>query len=705
MAEVQITVRAVDETGGVLDKLSASVGQLQERAHAVSQANSQVEDSSRGASGEMENMAAGAGAAAAASGKLGGALGPLARYLGASGVAYGLKSVVSSAADFAGAMGYVGTLVHGNQALMQEWRDQIISMAPELGRTPTDLAKGLYEVLSANIPVNDAMQMLARSAKAASAGQTDVYTSTKLLASTMHAYGENLNDVSSISDKFFTAVRIGMTTFPELAQSIGPVLPYAAQLHVSLDQVLAALTALTGAGYDTAEASTGLREAFAELYRNANKFRQAGIDIVADAQSGGIIKVLQDLQQITGGNAEEMQKFIPNIRALGPVLTLTGAQFNQFQQNLKDMKASAGETDSAFHTMMSNMQGSEKETSAAFAAFKDNIGASLNPAPILQMLTKIMEGFNWLTRETDKAGKAFGDLIASAVTSGEHLIDAFVQGVENEAEKAYNAVSSVVGKVRKLLPFSPAKEGPLSDLNKTGPAFIQTIADGITGSQGTLRSAVQDTLGAAIGSGSSSGILDSYAQAMGNLASVSCNQYLGVGSAYGFDFADSLKAQYQAQADAYQEAMGINTLGNSGYGSAVDRSAAGYAPAGNGSGVDLGTYAQVMGNLASVSGNQYLSVGSEYGFGFADSLKAQYQAQADAYQEATGINMITAGSGRGSSGAGSGGVTVNVSGITIQGTGNLSDVGSLADQLQTAIAESINRNSSPITAALKSSGL
>jgi len=64
---------------------------------------------------------------------------------------------------------------------------------------------------------------------------------------------------------------------------------------------------------------------------------------------------------------------------------------------------------------------------------------------------------------------------------GEKIITTIVQGVTSKAKHLYDAVRGVLSKVRNLLPFSPAKEGPLSDLHKTGTRLIETIAEGIRG--------------------------------------------------------------------------------------------------------------------------------------------------------------------------------------------------------------------------------
>jgi len=64
--------------------------------------------------------------------------------------------------------------------------------------------------------------------------------------------------------------------------------------------------------------------------------------------------------------------------------------------------------------------------------------------------------------------------------AGSALMAALAQGIMAGASAAVSAVSGVAGQLRAMLPFSPAKTGPLSDLDKSGPALMTTIADGIT---------------------------------------------------------------------------------------------------------------------------------------------------------------------------------------------------------------------------------
>lgn len=72
--------------------------------------------------------------------------------------------------------------------------------------------------------------------------------------------------------------------------------------------------------------------------------------------------------------------------------------------------------------------------------------------------------------------------------AGKALLDSLAQGIRKGISKAIDAVKSGMSKIRSYLPFSPAKEGPLRDLDKSGESFFPTWAQGIErGSRPMLR--------------------------------------------------------------------------------------------------------------------------------------------------------------------------------------------------------------------------
>lgn len=75
-----------------------------------------------------------------------------------------------------------------------------------------------------------------------------------------------------------------------------------------------------------------------------------------------------------------------------------------------------------------------------------------------------------------KAIRKFGPQMLEA---GKALWGAFVDGIKSVAMKPVEAVKGALAKVRKLLPFSDAKEGPLSTLTLSGMSLVSTLSAGI----------------------------------------------------------------------------------------------------------------------------------------------------------------------------------------------------------------------------------
>lgn len=83
----------------------------------------------------------------------------------------------------------------------------------------------------------------------------------------------------------------------------------------------------------------------------------------------------------------------------------------------------------------------------------------------------------------------FSDLTAS----GKAILNTISSGIKSVKEGFFNTVSGVFSKVRELLPFSDAKTGPFSDLTKSGMAIPGTIATGVEKNADSLYNAMSST--------------------------------------------------------------------------------------------------------------------------------------------------------------------------------------------------------------------
>lgn len=74
--------------------------------------------------------------------------------------------------------------------------------------------------------------------------------------------------------------------------------------------------------------------------------------------------------------------------------------------------------------------------------------------------------------------------------SGKGLLSSFTNGVINGFNGAIDAVYNGMKSIRQYLPFSPAKKGPLSDLDKSGEAFFPTWYEAAMTQVGSMQKAI-----------------------------------------------------------------------------------------------------------------------------------------------------------------------------------------------------------------------
>ena len=108
--------------------------------------------------------------------------------------------------------------------------------------------------------------------------------------------------------------------------------------------------------------------------------------------------------------------------------------------------------------------------------------------------------FRWtplglLIRAFDQVSDWFGNQDWSA--HGQALLKTLADGIMSMATAPVEAVRKSLSMARNLLPFSDAKEGPLSALTASGRALPGTLAEGVTAGAGTFIDAVTGVAGAA----------------------------------------------------------------------------------------------------------------------------------------------------------------------------------------------------------------
>jgi len=238
--ELAIVFEAVDKVSAVADKIHQKVTKMAESADAKTRALARTFN-------KAGNIMIGTGVA-----------------LGAA-----LTGAAVQASKFEKGMAEVGTLLSGDATRkLDKYGEAVKRLSTETGVSLDDLTKGLYQTISAFGEVDDATKILEIATKAAAAGGSTVKDAIDLLSAAAKGYGDVSAEMNQkIADLAFMTVKLGQTTFPELASSMGAVVPVAAQMGVEIEELFGAYATLTGVTGSTAEVSTQLRSAMMNLLK------------------------------------------------------------------------------------------------------------------------------------------------------------------------------------------------------------------------------------------------------------------------------------------------------------------------------------------------------------------------------------------------------------------------------------------------------
>ncbi|MCM3884177.1 hypothetical protein [Frankia sp. R82] len=105
---------------------------------------------------------------------------------------------------------------------------------------------------------------------------------------------------------------------------------------------------------------------------------------------------------------------------------------------------------------------------------------------------------SWVGRIPGVIGGLFADAGRWLFDAGEHIIQGLIDGLKHAAGKIGDTMHSIVSKIKGYLPFSPAKEGPLSGRGNpfySGQSIVRLLAQGIGGQMGTVDAAMGQLTG------------------------------------------------------------------------------------------------------------------------------------------------------------------------------------------------------------------
>jgi len=276
-------------------------------------------------------------------------------------VAGGMALAINQAGKFGDSFAEVSTLINDTASNLSTFETDILAYSRSSTASIEDIVSATYTAISAGTDYKDSLDILNTSEKLSVAGKADLEATTRVLVSSLNAYGESTDKAAEFSDALFLAVKQGQTTLPELANSLAQVTTTAANSGVSFDELMASIAAVTATGAPTAQAVTAVKSAISAIVKPTSEASEEaarlGIGFNAAAlETKGLNGVLKDVFAATGGATGEIVKLFGSVESLPAVLTLGADASGKFASTLEEFANKAGATAAAYEKMAENFQ-------------------------------------------------------------------------------------------------------------------------------------------------------------------------------------------------------------------------------------------------------------------------------------------------------------------------------------------------------------
>lgn len=318
-----------------------------------------------------------------------------------------LNDFTAESRSFGGAMAAANTMAGKSGDDFAKLKEQVAELSHEVPVVRDELANGLYQVISNGVPEDNWIAFLNKSARASVGGIADLGETVKVTSTIIKNYGLDWDAAGSIQDKIQLTAKNGVTSFGQLAQALPRVTSQASTLGVSIDELMATFSTLTGVSGDTAEVSTQLAAIFTALIKPSSEAaemaQQMGIqfDAAAIKAAGGMEQFLVSLDKsvkqyaASSGMLEQeiYGKLFGSAESLRALTPLTGKLAEKFREDVADMKNSAGTIDKTFDILSSTGAAKLQLINNKLGEYSDMLQSSIgNVLPYINVAAQMATG-------------------------------------------------------------------------------------------------------------------------------------------------------------------------------------------------------------------------------------------------------------------------------------------------------------------------
>jgi TP901 family phage tail tape measure protein len=351
-------------------------------------------------------------------------------------IASGLAVSIKAAAEFEKSFSNVITLLDKSSFSTKDFSDGVdslrqgvLKLRAETGDSFENLNKGLFDLISAGVSAEGAITALRAATNLSISGATNTAVAVDGITSALNAYSFEASKSQEIADKFFLAQKFGKTTVEELSSGFGLVASSASNFGISLDELLAAVSAATTGGIRTSQAYTGLAAIIQNIVvpteRAATEAERLGIEFNSTAlRAQGFDKFLKSITESAEFNNTSLEKLFGSTEAMKTVFALTGSaadDFDKILSSLGDTQLAAATNAAALAEKNNTLDQSTKRLQGSIATLAVSVGNEFAPQ-VSKVFNALGEGID---ENTPKFIRFLRDLTAGMATVAETIGDFF----------------------------------------------------------------------------------------------------------------------------------------------------------------------------------------------------------------------------------------------------------------------------------------
>lgn len=313
-------------------------------------------------------------------------------------------------------------------------KDNVLKMSSELGIAATEIGAAIYDGLSSGVSPENISDFTEKMVKLSKAGFTEVSTATDVCTTILNAYGMEITETDKIMDRLIQTQDAGKVTVGELGASMGKVIPTAASMGISIDQLCSGYALLTKQGIGSAEATTYMNSMFNELGKSGTDVsdilkQKTGKSFQELMASGADLSdVLGVIKEHADANGLSMQDLFGNTNSAKAAIALFTEDGAAFKEEMLGMASSTGKLAKNFeivdNTLSSKISKSVEKVKNAFI----RLGEKLVPIfeeqvmPMIDKFCNYLENLDEATLENMANWVEWGVKIGLAMIAGGKLI-------------------------------------------------------------------------------------------------------------------------------------------------------------------------------------------------------------------------------------------------------------------------------------------